>query len=231
MENPYLPPSDSTLHPVDANGSPSAFGVAIAAVLTAFAAYIPINGIRGACFCLFPGIALRSVPIGLIGALIGFFVDIAVSIVWMNVAGAWEPRWGGYNSILSQYLPPDIMVATHVGSPMPNSLKFGLGLMLWSATMHLTWLSLWKPRLEWDCRLTIVGIGSVIVCVGATILWMVAPLTGTLGVEYQPFGDLPLVPFLAVFVSTMPVCSLVVGLLIYWSSLVIPRAAEESEAA
>jgi hypothetical protein len=227
MANPYSPPTDSTLHRVDVKWTPTAFGVAITAVLAAFAAYIPIVGLRGACFCLFPGISLRSLRIGFFGALVGFFSDIAVSIVWMIIAGAWEPRWGGYNSILIHYLPPDIMVATHVGSPMPNSMKFGLGLMLWSATMHLTWMSIWKPRLEWDRRLPIIGAGSIIICVGATVLWEVAPLTGTLGGEYQPFGDLPLVPFVAIFVSTMPVCSLVVALLIYRHSFITPKALDQ----
>jgi len=229
MENPYSPSSEPTIQSGATARTPTALGVAIAAVLTSFAAYIPIVGIRGACFCLFPGISQRSLRIGFIGALIGLVCDIAVSVVWMIIAGAWEPRWGGYNSILIYYLPPDFMVATHVGSPMPNSMKFCLGLMLWSATMHLIWMLIWQPRLDWERRLPIICIGSILVCACAIVLWIVAPLTGTLGGEYQPFGDLPPVPFITVFISTMPICSLVVALLAYWRSFASLEGEEQSD--
>ena len=114
------------------------------------------------------------------------------------------------------------MVATHVGSPMPNSMKFGLGLVFWSVTMHAIWMTLWRPTLDWERRFPILGVSAVAVSAFAITLWIVTPLTGTLGGTYQTFGDLPPVPLLAIFLSTMPICSLIVALLIYFRSRVNP---------
>jgi hypothetical protein len=186
--------------------------------LCAFAAYVPILGVRGAAFCLFPGLAQRSIRLTLVGVLLGFLADIGVTIFWMIVGGVWEPRWGGYNDTLAHYLPPDIMVATHVGSPMPNSIRFALGLVLWSVTMYAIWTLLWRPKLELERRVQILVTSAITVGLCAIVLWTVAPLSVMLGGRYQPFGDLPTKPFLAVLFTTMPISSLIVAMMIYFQS-------------
>jgi hypothetical protein len=112
--------------------------VAGPAILCGLCIYLPVAGIRGAAFCLFPGLAQRSWRTAIKGAGYGLFADLLVDFCWMFIAGVWEPR-ASYNVAVVHYLPPDLMVMTHVGSPMPNSLKFGLGLMLWTTTMYGIW--------------------------------------------------------------------------------------------
>lgn len=188
-----------------------------ASVICGFACYFPILGFRGAAFCLFPGIAQRSWRIALKGAGLGFLADICVTIAWMFIGGVWEPR-SSYNHTLVHNLPPDFMVATHVGSPMPNSMKFGLGLIFWTSTMYAIWMSLWTPKLEWERRIPIIAIGAMAVGVCSATLWIVAPLDGWWHHGAQPFGDLAPESFLAVFLTTMPTCSFIVALLIYFTS-------------
>ena len=226
MHSPYAPPVD--VKEIGAKSSPNPVGVACLSVLCGGAAHLPAIGVRGAAFCAFPGLAQRSIRRTLGGALLGFLADIGVTIFWMIFGGVWEPRWGGFNHYLAQYVPPDMMVATHVGSPLPNSLRFGLGFVLWSVTMYAIWLLLWRPRLESKQQVAISAIGAITVGLSAAILWTVAPLTEMLGAPYQPFGDLPLGPFLVVLFSTMPLCSLIVGVAIYLCSQAQTKRSKQS---
>ena len=188
-----------------------------ASIICGFACYIPVPCLRGACFCLFPGLAQRSLRLAFKGAAIGFLADFVVTFIWMIVAGAWEPRTG-YNSILLQNLPPDFVVATHVGSPMPNSFKFGIGLVFWTSTMYAIWMSLWRPAIPIPRRILILTLGAAAVAICAWILWIVTPLDEWWQYGAQPYGDLPPGPWLLVFLSVMPICSLMTGILIYLNS-------------
>lgn len=180
------------------------------AILCGLCVYFPIPGLRGAAFCLFPGLALRSRTLAIEGAAYGFVTDVVVNFCWMFIGGVWEPR-ASYNVALVHFLPPDMLVVTHAGSPMPNSMKFGLGLVVWMTTMYFIWASLWRPRLDWAVRSRILGLGAILSGAIAALLWTVAPLDGWWSHGAAPFGDLEPGKFLFVFLTTLPACSLLVG--------------------
>jgi hypothetical protein len=216
--NPYDPPAaDAASLPTvraslvtQAVRPLSAARVLPAAIICGLAFYIPLFGIRGAAACLFPGIAQRSWRIAFKGAAAGFLSDVVVTIALILFCGAWEPR-ESFNRTLVTNLPPGFIVATHAGSPMPNSMKFGFGLVCWSSTIFAIWMAFCPPKLEWHLRLSVMAAGEFAVGVSAVILWTVAPLDEFWHHGAQPFGDLSPVPFLAVFLSTMPICSIIVG--------------------
>jgi hypothetical protein len=195
-----------------------------AAIICGLFIYLPIPGARGAAFCLFPGMALRSWGVAVKGAVLGFGADLLVDFAWMFIAGVWEPR-SSFNVALVDFLPPDLMVITHAGSPMPNSMKFGLGLVVWMTTMYLIWASLWRPRLDVLIRSSIVGAGAILGGGIAALLWTVAPLDGWWRHGAAPFGDLEPGKFLFVFLTTLPACSLFVGCSLHVASHggILPR--------
>ena len=213
--NPYSPPDSdpSRLKPVMAY--PKTRNLFSAAIIRGCACYLPILGVRGAGFCLFPGIVRHSWQLAFKGGGFGFLYDIVVEIGSSIVLGPWEPR-AGYNRLLVNNLPPGFDVITHVGSPVPNSLKFCLGLIIWMSVMYAIWIALWILKLNWARRLQIPSTGAMCVGVCAIILWIVAPLDEFWQHGAQPFGDLAPVPFLAVFLTTMPLCSLIVASTLYF---------------
>lgn len=180
------------------------------AIICGLFIYLPIPGIRGAAFCLFPGWARRSWSVAVEGAVLGFGADLIVDFAWMFIAGVWEPR-SSFNVALVDFLPPDLMVMTHAGSPMPNSMKFGVGLVVWMTTMYSIWASLWRPRLDWSVRSGILGLGAILSGAIAALLWTVAPLDGWWRHGAAPFGDLEPGKFLFIFLTTLPACSLLIG--------------------
>jgi hypothetical protein len=196
---------------------PTQVSVEAAAAVCGFACYLPVAGLRGALFCLFPGIVLRSLRIAFQGAGLGFLADIAVVTIWSALAGVWEPRVG-FNRTLVSLLPPDFTVMTGYGSPMPNSLKFGLGLIFWTVTMYALWMTIWIPKLPWLSCLAILAVGAMAVGICATILWIVTPLDEWWGYRGKQLGLLSPVPWFAVFILTMPTCAVIVGCLMRLSS-------------
>jgi hypothetical protein len=101
---------------------------------------------------------------------------------------------------------------------MPNSLKFGLGLVFWTSIMFAIWMALWAPRIAWSARLVILGIGVIAVGACSVLLWTVAPLDGWWTHGAAPYGDLEPAQFLFVFLTTMPICALIVGWSIHAAS-------------
>lgn len=190
-----------------------------AAVICGLCCYFPYPGFRGAAFCLFPGMAQRSIGLAMKGAGIGFFADIAVTIACGTLRVVWEPRWGGFNYVLAAYLPPDNYFGSHSQQAMPNSMAFSFGLVAWMVAMYMVWIALWRPQIDWPSRIVILFTGALTVILCAALLWFVAPLHRPLyGYSFQPIGDLPCTPFLGVFLLTMPVCSLIVAMLIQFAS-------------
>ena len=182
-------------------------------MICGFACYLPLPFVRAALFCLFPGIAQRSISLAFKGAAIGVAVEFAFTIFWMMNAGAWEPRCS-YNEFLVRYLPPDFMVATHVGSPMPNEFKFSIGLTCWMATMFAVWLNLWKPKFTHKQKVAAIIIGAIPVAISAVFLWIISPHDAWW--QHGEKARVQLTPelWLLIFLSTVPACSLIMGLII-----------------
>lgn len=181
-----------------------------AAVICGFAIYVPVPGLRGGLFGLFPGYAQRSVGTALKGFALGLFVDLTISIAWIFFGPTWEPR-ASYNSVLAHYLPPEHMIMTHHGSPLPNYVQFTLGLALWTSAQFSIWIRLWKPKIQIQRQRRIYTSGVVSVVAAATILWIVSPMDGWWHHGAAPFGDLPPIPLAGVFLLSMPCCTVAVA--------------------
>ena len=193
-------------------GVRSASGRALsAAIIAGLFAYVPVPGIRGALVGLFPGIARRSGRTVVQGLICGFSADLFLWMLWTALF-VWEPR-DSYNLALS-LLPPTHMVVTHVGCATPNWAQFGAGLVVWLGMMFGLWLYLWRPHVSYERRpLSVVG-GMAFGAAVAALLWTVAPMGQWWHRGAQPFGDLPLIPFFIVYLSSVPLCGVVFVLLV-----------------
>jgi len=212
--NPYESPTKSTQSRQESEpAKPCRLLSTSAAIVSGLSIYIPIVGLRGAAFCLFPGIAQRSMAMAAKGTALGFLADIAFCMGWFFFGPVWEPR-DSYNEILVTYLPPGQMVMTHAGCPIPNGLQFGLGLVLWTTLMFNIWIQTWKPRINGSARRAALFAGAIAVSVAASVLWIVAPMDDWWQHGAAPFGDLAPLPFTVVFVVSLPACTLIVGKLI-----------------
>jgi hypothetical protein len=188
-----------------------------AAFIAALGIYVPIVGVRGAAVGLFPGIAFRSVPLMVRGAVLGSFADIFACIVWLSLCFNWHPR-GGYSAILDRYLPPEHSFLTYMGSTIPNGLQFGAGLVWWTGVMIGLWIYLWPTHFALSRQLVIIGTGCILASFVASGLWVITPLDDWSRAGARPFADLSPVPYVAVFVLSMPTCFLSVAFLFrHWT--------------
>lgn len=161
-------------------------------------AYLPLPGVRGAGFCLFPGVALRSRRLASKGSIAGFCADIIFEII-----------------------SPFICIA----STHSNRMQFTIELVVWTAAMYAIWMWLWSPPLYADNRVGIHGIGALAVIGASIVFWAVSPLDRLWPSIAIPFGDLAPVTVTVILLSSIPICSLIVALLIR-SSAEANRAAE-----
>jgi hypothetical protein len=186
-----------------------------AAVLAGFAVYLPVPGLRGALFALFPGIAYRDKSLILKGLLLGFVLDVVYEICWGILPLVWEPR-AEYNHLLTDYLPPEHLVITHCGCAVPDVVQFTLGLVGWATAFFLLWLALWPRRLHLAAYFAIPCLGALLTAVAAIVLWNLAPLD-----EWWVYRSaysqerIPVEVFVFVFILVVPLCTLAVGLL-FW---------------
>ncbi len=185
-----------------------------AASICGLCIYLPVPGMRGALFCLFPGIANRSLTIAGKGLLAGLAADVAFCIGWIVAGFVWEPR-ASFNRILAEYLPPAHVVATHFACPVPNGVQFGLGLVGWCGLMFAIWLYLWPRRFPPLTSVFMLLTGAVSVTVASVVLWTVSPMDGWWSDGAKPFGDITSDWYALVFVAAVPVCCLAFGCAIW----------------
>ena len=194
-----------------------AFGIYVPMpVITAWDADLPLPIVRGAIFCLFPGIAHRSIRLGIRGALLGALFEILYTIVWCGILSfrlniIWDPR-GGYNEFLAFWLPGRIEACTHTGSCWPRWLQFGVGVTMWFSLMLYGWRRLWLPRLTFTSFAKTLVIANLCVVVACAILWVVSPMDHWCHWGRAPFGDLDGFAWMAVFLSVFPLCTIVTAI-------------------
>ena len=84
------------------NGNRRPTSIVLPALISGFGAYVPIPGLRGALFALFPGIAFRDVRLMLKGLVLGFLADLMVFVGWPMLGFVWEPR-ASYNWLITHF--------------------------------------------------------------------------------------------------------------------------------
>jgi len=188
-----------------------------AALASSLGIYFPIPLLRGAVFGLFPGLAHRSLREAAKGAMVGALCELVYTVVWVMLISRewlrmyWEPR-SNYNKFLSLWLPGRLSVATHMGSPWPNSVQFWLGVLVWFMLMVFCWWVIWRPRLPVRRLLRAWAVTGPSVTTACGILWLVSPKDrwwpyahGSMGLELEG------VAWLIVFLSVLPICGLLIA--------------------
>lgn len=184
------------------------FSVYGAALISGLCIYIPVPGIRGALFCLFPGIANRSLKIAGKGLIAGFCADIAFCIAWFFLGFVWEPRVS-FNRILSDFLPPEHAIYTHSECAVPNGVQFGLGLTAWCGCMFALWLHFWPRRFSTETYFLLWHVGVLSVIIASASLWVVSPMDHWWSFGAQPSGDINSDWYVLVFLGAIPTCCLI----------------------
>jgi len=181
------------------------------ALIAGFAIFVPIPGLRGALFAIFPGLAFRDFWLMLKAAGLGLAIDVAYcGFLWPFLGLRWELR-GEYNRTLAHLLPPGAWAGTHHGCPVPNSVQFTLGLVGWMTLMFLIWAILWPQKTRCTMRLLPPAVGGFLVAIAANVLWFFAPMNERFGWPPEPAHKLTPVPFLALLILALPLCSVGVG--------------------
>jgi hypothetical protein len=188
-----------------------------AALTSGLCIYAPC-GLRGALFCLFPGIAYRSPEIALKSAGLGLIVDILFNAGWMALGLEWEPR-ASYNFVLAHYLPPMHRVITHGNCQAPNEVQFELGLVGWTSVMFLVWQFFWPAMIPPGRRLVVCVVGAAFVGGAAKLLWEIAPKRGWLSGPHGRFDDYSPMLLVVALIASIPLCCLSVAGMIKLSSL------------
>lgn len=179
------------------------------ALLCGLAIFMPVPGVRGALFALFPGLAFRNRQLLAAGAIYGFLLDLLFFFVWQSLGLVWEPR-GEYNRIINTYLPPEHTVMTHCGCAVPNVVQVVGGLVLWAATFYFLWVKLWPVKLKTRAQIFIPLCGTFLMAISGVITWYSAPLHEWR--YWQPEKTvLSSEAFLLLFVTLFPLSSLLVG--------------------
>lgn len=182
-----------------------------AALISSFGIYCPIPIVRGAIFGLFPGIANRSWRMSVEGPFIGACFEV----IWFVLCaclrmGAWDPRLG-YNVFLAHWLPSSAVVITHCAGPWPIGFQFHINIMLWLSIMVFGWWGVWRPRLPASRLLFILITTNVLAIPACALLWIVSPMDHWWTRGAAPFGDLDGIPWLVVFLSTFPICGVLIA--------------------
>jgi hypothetical protein len=179
-----------------------------------FAAFVPVPGLRGALFGLFPGLAFRDPRLAVKGAELGFAADVLFCMAWACLHWQWELR-GDYNRTLARIVPPGHWVGTHHGCPVPNWLQFALGLVAWATVMFLVWSLVWPRKFGYRAYFLPPAAGAVLTAIAAVVLWTFAPMNDRFGWPPAPPYKLQTEAFVALLIASLPLCTLGVGL-VFW---------------
>ncbi len=188
-----------------------------AALISGFCIYYPVPGLRGAAFCLFPGIAQRSIPMALKAAACGFFADLAVGYLWYltDIGPGYRttaPTYPGPMSLI-YYLPP-------LHESYPSAFILAIALISWTSTMYEIWMRFWQPRLSRADKVRIHLLAAAIVSVAAMILMIVSRMDTKWRTIQRPvpYELWPPAPIFCIFILAIPICTLVVAIVTRSSS-------------